>query len=127
MKNVFIHFPLSSTHTYDFIVLTSKWFFMTPSIATKFQYINSLLFSLFYSLHISAPTGHPQMRYTISYLTDYFNTTDPLHVCNLTIRMLFAVIGFSTYSPNTCYLTKYKNKNCKISKFHATSGVVPKL
>jgi hypothetical protein len=31
----------------------SNWFFMTPSIATKFQYINSLLFS--FSLHVSAP------------------------------------------------------------------------
>jgi hypothetical protein len=40
----------------------------------------------FYSLHVSAPTGHPQVRYTISYyfcfLKDYFNTTDPLHACN---------------------------------------------
>jgi hypothetical protein len=35
---------------------------------------------LFYSLHVSAPMGHPQVRYTISYyfcfLKDYFNTTD---------------------------------------------------
>jgi hypothetical protein len=49
--------------------------------------------------------GHPQVRYTISYyfcfLKDYFNTTDPLHVCNLINGMLFVVIGFSTYSPNT--------------------------
>jgi hypothetical protein len=64
---------------------------------------------LLYSLHVSVPTGHPQVRYTISYyfcfLKDYFNTTDPLHVCNLIIRMLFVVIGFSTYSPNTCYRT----------------------
>jgi hypothetical protein len=48
------------------VAYLSNWFFMTPSIATKFQYINSLLFS-FYSLHVSAPTGHPQVRYTISY------------------------------------------------------------
>jgi hypothetical protein len=75
---------------------------------------------LFYSLHVSAPTGHPQVRYTISYyfcfLKDYFNTTDPLHICNLIIRMLFVVISFWTYSPNTCYGIKYKNKNWKISK-----------
>jgi hypothetical protein len=32
------------------------------------------------------------------------------------IGMLFVVIGFSTYSPNTCYRIKYKNNNCKISK-----------
>jgi hypothetical protein len=49
-------------------------------------------------------------------LKDYFNTMDPLHVCNLIIGMLFVVIGFSTYSPNTSQRIKYKNKNCKISK-----------
>jgi hypothetical protein len=42
---------------------------------------------LFYSLLVSAPTGHPQEKYTISYyfcfLKDYFNTTDSLHVCDL--------------------------------------------
>jgi hypothetical protein len=63
---------------------------------------------LFYSLHVSAPTGHPQVRYTISYLKDYFNTTDPLHVRNLIIGMLFVVIGISTCSSNTCYQIKYK-------------------
>jgi hypothetical protein len=52
----------------------------------------------------------------ISVFKDYFNTRDPLHVCNMIIGMLFVVIGFSTYSPNTCYRIKYKNKNCKISK-----------
>jgi hypothetical protein len=59
---------------------------------------------LLYWLHVSALTGHPQVRYTFSYLKDYFNTTDPLHVCNLIIGMLFVVIGISTYSPKTCYL-----------------------
>jgi hypothetical protein len=29
---------------------------------------------LFYSLHISAPTGHPQMRYTISYYFCFWRT-----------------------------------------------------
>jgi hypothetical protein len=29
------------------VAYLSNWFFMTPSIATKFQYINSLLFSFF--------------------------------------------------------------------------------
>jgi hypothetical protein len=56
----------------------------------------------------------------------HFNTTDPLHVCNLIIGMLFVVIGFSTYSPNTCYRIKYK-KIVKLVKFHVTSGVVTKL
>jgi hypothetical protein len=39
---------------------------MMPSIATKFQYVNSPFFIFsFFSLHVSAPTGHPQVRYTI--------------------------------------------------------------
>jgi hypothetical protein len=36
-----------------------------------------------HSLHVSARTGHLQVRYTIRYFKDYFNTTDPLHVRNL--------------------------------------------
>jgi hypothetical protein len=32
----------------------------------------SLLYFSSYSLHVSAPTGHPQVRYTIRYLKDYF-------------------------------------------------------
>jgi hypothetical protein len=52
----------------------------------------------------------------ISVSEGLFNTTDSLHVCNLIIRMLFVIIGFSTYSPNTCYRIKYKNTNFKISK-----------
>jgi hypothetical protein len=92
------------------------------------QSFNTLtpLNSLFYSLHVSAPTGHSQMIHTIScyfcFLKNYFNATDPLH------EMLFVVIGFSTYSPNTCSPIKYKNQNCKISKiYYVTSGVVTKL
>jgi hypothetical protein len=39
---------------------------------------------LSHSLHVSAPTGHLQVRYTIRYfLRTIFNTTDPLHVRNL--------------------------------------------
>jgi hypothetical protein len=41
--------------------------------------------------------------------------------------MLFVVISFSTYSPNTSYHIKYKNKNGEIVKFHVTTGVVTKL
>jgi hypothetical protein len=43
----------------------SNWFLMIPSIATKFQYVNSPFFIFLHSLHVSAPTGHPQVRYTI--------------------------------------------------------------
>jgi hypothetical protein len=39
---------------------------MMLSIATKFQYVNSPFFIFpSYSLHVSAPTGHPQVGYTI--------------------------------------------------------------
>jgi hypothetical protein len=47
------------------VAYLSNWFFMTPSIATKFQYINSPFFILLHSLYVSAPTGHLQVRYTI--------------------------------------------------------------
>jgi hypothetical protein len=101
------------------VIVLGNWFFMMPSVQQSFNTLTPFNF-LFYSLNISAPKGHPQVRYTISYyfcfLKDYFNTTDPLHVCNLIIGMLFVVIGFSTYSPNTFYRIKYKNKNLKISK-----------
>jgi hypothetical protein len=50
----------------------SNWFFMMPSIATKFQYVNSLFYFLSHSLHVSAPTDHLQARYTIRYFKDYF-------------------------------------------------------
>jgi hypothetical protein len=43
------------------------------------------------------------------------------------IGMLYVVIGFSTYSRNTCYRIKYKIKIVKLVKFHVTSGVVTKL
>jgi hypothetical protein len=38
--------------------------------------------------------------------------------------MLFVVIDFSTYSPNTCYGIKYKITIVKLVKFHVVSGVV---
>jgi hypothetical protein len=39
---------------------------MMPSTATKFQYVNSPFFIFpSYSLHVSAPMGHPQVRYTM--------------------------------------------------------------
>jgi hypothetical protein len=49
-----------------------------------------------------------------------------LHVCNLIIGMLFVVIGFSTYGPNTCYDIKHRNKIVKLVKFHVNGGVVTK-
>jgi hypothetical protein len=44
------------------------------------------------------------------------------------IGMLFVVIGFSTYSPNTCYRIKYKQiQIVKCVKFQVISGVVTEL
>jgi hypothetical protein len=53
----------------------------------------------FHSLHVSAPTGHLQVRYTIRYFKDFFTTTDPLYVHNLTYRCYMSYIGTSTRSP----------------------------
>jgi hypothetical protein len=52
---------------------------------------------------------------------------DPLHVYNLITGMLFVVISFLTYCPNTCYHIKYKKKIVKLVKFYVTSDVVTKL
>jgi hypothetical protein len=38
------------------------WLPMTPSIATKFQYVNSPFLFSSHSLHVSVPTGHLQVR-----------------------------------------------------------------
>jgi hypothetical protein len=45
------------------------WFPMKPSIATKFQ-LSTVTF-YFHSLHVSAPTGHLQVRYTTDAHKDY--------------------------------------------------------
>jgi hypothetical protein len=50
----------------------SNWFLMMPSIATKFRYVNSPFFSFLHTLHVSAPTGHLHVRYTIRYFKGYF-------------------------------------------------------
>jgi hypothetical protein len=80
---------------------------------------------LFYSLHVSAPTGHPQVRYTISYLKDCFNTTDPLYVCNLIwgCYLLSSVFQLVVL----IHVIKLSIKIIRIVKsvkFHVTSGVV---
>jgi hypothetical protein len=60
-------------------------FFMTPSIASKFQYINSLYF-LFFTHYMFRPL-RAILRWDVQlviflFLKDYFNTTDSLHACN---------------------------------------------
>jgi hypothetical protein len=64
------------------IIMKNKVLFITGSLWRRqsqqsFNTLTPFNF-IFHSLHVSAPTGHPQLRYTISYLKDYFNTTDPL-------------------------------------------------
>jgi hypothetical protein len=41
--------------------------------------------------------------YNWIFLRTIFNTTDPLHVHNLTYRCYMLYIGTLTCSPNTCY------------------------
>jgi hypothetical protein len=83
---------------------------------------------LFYSLHVSAPTGRPQVRYTISYYFCFWRTIiiQRIHcmyaIWLLYIGMLFVFIGFSTYSPNTCHHIKYKNKNNNRRKTKASTA-----
>jgi hypothetical protein len=65
----FMHLVDTSTVFYLWVLHPvahlSNWFLVMPSIATKFQYVNSPFFIFyFYSLHVSAPTGHPQVRYS---------------------------------------------------------------
>jgi hypothetical protein len=59
-------------------VLSMNSFFMVPSIATKYLYINSLYFSFI-------PTTCRWDIQLVIFLKGYFNTTDPLHVCNFII------------------------------------------
>jgi hypothetical protein len=87
---------------------------MMPSIATKFQYVNSPFFIFyFYSLHVSTPTGHPRVRYTIDVSKDYsfyeyngsvvrtqldiclywyFDPWSPIHVTKLSIKVVKTLI-----------------------------------
>jgi hypothetical protein len=61
------------------------------------------------------------------FLKDYFNTTDPLQVCNLIIGMLFIVIGFQLIVLIHVIVLNIKIKIVKLTNFHITSGVVTKL
>jgi hypothetical protein len=55
------------------ISFKANWFFMTPSTQQSFNTLTPFNF-LFYSLHVSTPTGHPQVRYTISYYFWFWRT-----------------------------------------------------
>jgi hypothetical protein len=82
----------------------SNLFFMTPSVATKFQYVNSLLF--YFSL--TTCFGPFRRDIQLDSFRTIFNTTDPLHVrkiwcrdvicCTSVLRLavLIPVINLST-------------------------------
>jgi hypothetical protein len=63
---------------------------MTPSMATKFQYVNPLLiFS--HSLHVLAPTAILKRDIQLDILRAIFNTADPLYVRKFDMEMLYVV------------------------------------
>jgi hypothetical protein len=79
---------------------------------------------LSHSLHVSAPTGHPQVRYTISYLKDYFliqqiRCTHTIWyrdvICCISVLQLVVLIHV--------IILNLKIKIVKSAKFHVTSGV----
>jgi hypothetical protein len=78
--NEFINVDSQEKHNNNF---HSQLVFMTPSIATKFQYVNSLLF--FFLTHYMFRPLRAIFRLDIQLgiLRTIFNTTDPLHVHNL--------------------------------------------
>jgi hypothetical protein len=100
-------FPLKSSILFSVLLLTcSNGILLTDSLwhRQSDQSFNRLtpfyFFFLFYSLHVSAPTGHPQVRYTISYISVFWRTIliqriRCTHVIrSLHLEILFAVIGF---------------------------------
>jgi hypothetical protein len=110
-----------------------------PSIATKFQYVNSLFFIFSsHSLLVSAPTGHPQVRYTIYVSKDYFyyngsavrtqldvclyryfDPWSPVHVIKHSIKVVKTLIF-------TVKLVSYiKYKNVKMLKFKVSRRLYP--
>jgi hypothetical protein len=106
-----IYIQISHTDFYLWVLhpvaYLSNCLHMTPSIATKFQYINSLQ-SPFYSLHVSALTAI--LRRDILLL---IWRTILLQRIRSTYTIWYKDV--IAYSPNKRYQIKYK-KNCKISK-----------
>jgi hypothetical protein len=78
-------------------------FLMMPSIATKFQYVSSPFFIFpSYSLHVSAPMGHPQVRYTIRCFRGLF-LIQRIRCTYTTWHMPILVLR--PVVPSTCYQT----------------------
>jgi hypothetical protein len=72
---------------------------MTPSIATKFQYVNSPFIFLLTYYMFRPLRAFFRWDIQLDILKDYFNTTDPLYVHNLTYRCYMSYIGTSTRGP----------------------------
>jgi hypothetical protein len=75
---------MNTTKQIQNLYIYTTWFLMTPSIATKFQYINSLLFS--FSLTTCFGPYGPSSGENIQliFIKTIPVTTDPLYVHNLT-------------------------------------------
>jgi hypothetical protein len=71
------------------VVHLSNWFFMMPSIATKFQYVNSLLFSfthyMFRPLRVIFRWG-----IQLDVFKDYFYYNGSVARTQLDVEMLYA-------------------------------------
>jgi hypothetical protein len=61
------------------------------------------------------------------FLKDYFNTMDPLHVCNLIQGCYLLSSVFQLIVLIHVIVLNIKRKIVKLVKFHVTSGVVTKL
>jgi hypothetical protein len=72
---------------------------------------------LFYSLHVSAPTGHPQLRYTVGYYFCFWRTiliqrirwTYAIWVCFLCCCCISAALAVSSWSSATW---RFPLQNC---------------
>jgi hypothetical protein len=104
----------------------SNWLLMTPSIATKFQYVNSPFYFSSHSLHISAPTGHPQVRYTIRCFQGLFLLQRIR--CTYTTWRINVVCLYRYFDPwSPIHVIKLSIKVAKTLKFTAKTGLIYKM
>jgi hypothetical protein len=75
-----------------------------------------------HSLYVSAPTGHPQVRYTIRCFQGLF-LLQRIRCTYTTWRMPISVLRLVV--PNTCYQTQYKS--CKNINIHCETGLIYKI
>jgi hypothetical protein len=86
----------------------SNWFLVIPSIATKFQYVNSFLFSFtHYMFRPLRAIFRWDIQWTIS------NITDPLHVRDPIQRCYLLYIGALTLYSQYMLSFGYKYKSCR--------------